>query len=110
VSDHLINDLREFNKRLDHYDAPLWEALIFAQHVQVRARQLADELRRLATAHPHIRQRMIDEAVVAWGGGDEMMRTHVTRAFCAFDGAIDTLREQMHVALDPARREKEDGQ
>lgn len=107
MSDHLINDLRESNKRLDHYDAPLWEALIFAQHVQVRARQLADELRRLATAHPHIRKRMIDEAVVAWGGGEEMMQTPVTRVFCGFDAALDALRDQMNVALDLARLEEE---
>ena len=61
MSDSVIDNLRASKPRLAHYDERLWDAMLHAQHVQVRVMQLADELRRLATAHPHSRKRMIDE-------------------------------------------------
>ena len=97
MSDPILDEIRAENPYREHYDADLWEARIHALYLARRAEILADELRRVACAPPHVREDMLSAAVSAWYDGHH-------KDLAPSVHALDALFAGMNEALDCERR------
>ena len=94
--------IRAENPLREHYDADLWEARILALYLARCVEVLADELRRIACAPPHVRENAMLFAGVVWGAdGTATHGVSITGAYADASNAFDDLAEHFNMMLTP---------